>query len=156
MNKEQVVNQHISKVYTRSVDKLGRGYGTGRGKGHSVARVWAKYNNSSNSLITVNGVPAIEYFKRQSLVEQVSKTISVAFGETDAVHVDVNIDTYGGGISGQARACKLGLARALIILNNTLRPNLRQGGYLTRDSRVPERQKPGQPGARKQYPYNRR
>lgn len=153
--KEKV--ESISTVYTRPVDALGRGYGTGRGKGHSVARVWVKYNNSGVNKIIVNDVDAIEYFKRDSLVKQVESTISAAFNESsDAVHVEVNIDTYGGGISGQARACKLGLARALVVLNKTLQPNLREGGFLTRDARVPERQKPGQPGARKQYPYNRR
>jgi len=148
-------NQNISKVYTRGVDQKGRGYGTGRGKGHSVARVWAKYNSSPKSEIKVNEMPAFEYFKRESLVNQIQQTIDAAFGESE-VGVEVEIDTYGGGKSGQARAAKMGLARALCVLNGTLKQSLRDGGFLTRDSRKPERQKPGQPGARKKYPYNRR
>lgn len=158
MTKENIVkeNNNISKVYTRSVDKLGRGYGTGRGKGHSIAKVWIGYNKSGSTNITMNKMPAIEYLRRSSLVDKLSKPIKTALADSDNVGVDVRIDTFGGGLAGQARAAVLGVARALSVLNPNLRTIMRSEGFLTRDSRVPERQKYGQPGARKQYPYNRR
>lgn len=150
---QEIVVQNQAKTYTRSVDSKGRGYGTGRGKRDAVAKVWASYSSAGNK-IKINNKTADEYFSNPSLTYILTKTLADILG--DEVFVDVMISTHGGGKSGQARAAKLGLARALTVLNPALHESLRKGGYLTRDARVAEPMKPGQPGARKKYPYNRR
>jgi len=69
---------------------------------------------------------------------------------------DIFVNATGGGIHGQAGATRLGIARALIVLNPELRPKLRQGGFLTRDPRAKERKKYGQKGARKRFQFSKR
>ncbi|MCG3136849.1 MAG: hypothetical protein HJJLKODD_00685 [Phycisphaerae bacterium] len=70
--------------------------------------------------------------------------------------VDVHVNVHGGGTSGQAGAIKLGLARALLRANEEYLPILRDGGFLTRDARMVERKKPGQPGARRRFQFSKR
>ena len=70
--------------------------------------------------------------------------------------VDITVSASGGGLSGQAGAVRLGIARALEKLNPDLRPALKKAGFLTRDSRMVERKKYGQPGARKQFQFSKR
>jgi small subunit ribosomal protein S9 len=69
---------------------------------------------------------------------------------------DINVNVGGGGISGQAGAIRHGISRALVIADQNLRDPLKKEGFLTRDSRMKERKKYGQPGARKRFQYSKR
>ena len=69
---------------------------------------------------------------------------------------DVKVNVKGGGPSGQAGAVRMGLARALLVADADLRPTLKAEGLLTRDSRMKERKKYGQPGARKRFQFSKR
>ena len=70
--------------------------------------------------------------------------------------VDMTVNVRGGGLSGQAGAIRHGLSRALTVLNPEFRPALKKAGFLTRDARVVERKKSGQPGARKRFQFSKR
>ena len=75
----------------------------------------------------------------------------------DAVEkYDININLDGGGFKGQSEAARLGIARALVKINSEDKPALRAEGFMTRDPRVVERKKPGQPGARKKFQFSKR
>ena len=83
--------------------------------------------------------------------------ISQPLAAVDAANkFDIFATLDGGGISGQAGALRHGIARALIVANEDLRAELKKAGMLTRDSRVKERKKPGQPGARKHFQFSKR
>jgi small subunit ribosomal protein S9 len=69
---------------------------------------------------------------------------------------DVESTVCGGGVAAQAEAVRHGIARALLVVDANLRPNLKKAGLLTRDSREKERKKPGQPGARKKFQFSKR
>ena len=122
---------------------------TGRRKA-AVARVQLKPGTGQ---ITVNGRKVEEYFPRpslQSLIREPMK-LTQTLGKFDCIaHV------VGGGIAGQANALRHGLARALSVADPTLRPSLRKSTFLTRDSRVRERKKYGQKGARKRFQWTKR
>jgi small subunit ribosomal protein S9 len=94
-----------------------------------------------------------EYFPDEALKIVVKQPLLVT--ET-AEKFDVNVFTLGGGISGQAEAIRLGLSRALLQFNVELRKKLKEAGFLTRDARVKERKKYGQPGARKKFQFSKR
>ncbi len=122
---------------------------TGRRK-TSVARVILRPGEGK---LNVNGRPADQYFPSEALRMEVQQPLA----HTEQLgKFDVLINTRGGGIHGQAGAARLGIARALIIFNPELRPQLRQGGYLTRDPRAKERKKYGQKGARKRFQFSKR
>lgn len=124
-------------------------YATGRRK-TAIARVWL-FNGQKG--ISINGQEASDYLKRSNLrmiVEAPLKTANMA--EQFRVKAKVN----GGGIAGQAGAISLGIARALLKVDENLRKTLRQGGFLTRDPRAKERKKPGRKGARKSFQYTKR
>ena len=123
--------------------------GTGRRK-TSVARV---YLREGNGKVTVNGKEAETYFANPSLVYIVKQPLEV----TDtAAKFDLLINVKGGGVSGQAGACRHAIARALSSYDDTnIRP-LRANGFLTRDSRMVERKKYGQPGARRKFQFSKR
>jgi small subunit ribosomal protein S9 len=70
--------------------------------------------------------------------------------------VDMTVNVRGGGLSGQAGAIRHGLSRALCVMNPEFRPTLKKAGFLTRDARVVERKKSGQPGARKRFQFSKR
>jgi small subunit ribosomal protein S9 len=103
--------------------------------------------------IEVNGRPFEEYFKtlalQNSIVRpfEISKTVNT---------FDVRVNATGGGVTGQAGAIRLAVARALIESNPELRGDLKADGLLTRDPRMKERKKPGQPGARKRFQFSKR
>ncbi len=124
-------------------------YGTGRRKS-STARVFMKSGAGS---ITVNSKPLDEYFGRKTahmIIRQPLETV-------DAVNnFDFNISVKGGGDSGQAGAIRLGISRALLSYDETLRPQLRGAGFLTRDAREVERKKVGLRKARKATQYSKR
>lgn len=106
-----------------------------------------------NGKITVNGKTVDEYFQIPTLVDEVRQPFTVT--ETNGKY-DANINVRGGGITGQAGAVKLSIARSLINLDEALRQALRNAGLLTRDSRMVERKKSGQPKARKRFQFSKR
>ena len=123
--------------------------GTGRRK-TSVARV---YLRKGTGVIKVNGKELKEYFTIGIHQDTVMRPLSV----TDNLgKFDVLINVKGGGITGQAGACLHGLSRALLVLDETNRITLKANGFLTRDSRMVERKKYGQPGARKKFQFSKR
>ena len=116
----------------------------------AIARV---YMNDGKGQITVNGRDFKDYFPDKQLhyvVEQPLNLLEVR----DSYDIKVNLD--GGGISGQAEALRLGIARALIKVNPEYKSALRAEGFVTRDPRVVERKKPGQPKARKRFQFSKR
>jgi small subunit ribosomal protein S9 len=102
---------------------------------------------------SVNGRELAEYFPRPSLVARADEAFRVT--ETEGMY-DVMVRVNGGGLTGQADAVRLGLARALVEVDEEHRPVLRQGGLLTRDPRKVERKKPGRPKARKRFQFSKR
>jgi small subunit ribosomal protein S9 len=123
--------------------------GTGRRK-TAVARVRIK---SGEGKVTVNGREYQEYFPNDLLQAKLFEPFEAI--ETEG-KFDVRINVEGGGISGQAEACRHGIARALLVENPEFRPALKARGLLTRDQRQKERKKYGQPGARKRFQYSKR
>jgi small subunit ribosomal protein S9 len=123
--------------------------GTGRRK-TAIARVRLA---SGSGKITVNGREFENYFPRETLRATATQPLTVA-GAVEKFDVRVNVT--GGGPNGQADAVRHGLARALIQFDANLRPSLKAEGLLTRDSRMRERKKYGQPGARKRFQFSKR
>ena len=103
--------------------------------------------------ILVNGRPIEEYFGREVLRTLVKQPLDLVNATT---RYDVAASVKGGGPSGQAGALRHGIARALCDIDQGLRPQLKRGGFLTRDARKKERKKYGQPGARKRFQYSKR
>ena len=124
-------------------------YGTGRRK-ESVARVWLLPGNGGMS---INGSLLEEYFCRKTLEKAVREPLEVT-GTINKYNVAVKV--RGGGIAGQAGAIRHGIARALVQADEALRLALRKGGFLTRDSRMKERKKYGQRGARARFQFSKR
>lgn len=102
---------------------------------------------------TINGKEFREYFCRESLVTLMEAPLSLT---NNSVHYDVEVAAIGGGLTGQAGAVRLGIARALVQVDETLRRPLRGAGFLTRDSRMVERKKYGQAGARRRFQFSKR
>ncbi|HML18681.1 MAG TPA: 30S ribosomal protein S9 [Bryobacteraceae bacterium] len=123
--------------------------GTGRRK-TAVARVFLR---SGKGEIKVNGRPFEQYFPSEAARAIVRQPLLAT--ET-ADKFDILITTDGGGVSGQAGAAKLGIARALLEFNSELRAKLKGLGMLTRDARQHERKKYGQKGARKRFQFSKR
>jgi small subunit ribosomal protein S9 len=103
--------------------------------------------------LTVNGKPAQEYFTRMGDLEKAFSALRVAGRENQMA---VTVIVQGGGVTGQTEAVRHGLARALVKMDETLRPALRKEGMLTRDDRMKERKKPGLKRARKAPTYTKR
>lgn len=124
-------------------------YGTGRRK-TSTARVFVRPGNGH---ITVNGRPLDVFFGRETARMVVRQPLVL----TDtADKIDVNVTVVGGGNTGQAGAIRHGIARALLEHDESLRPQLRRAGFLTRDARMVERKKVGLHKARKRPQYSKR
>ena len=122
---------------------------TGRRK-EASARVWIK---AGTGAITVNNKGIEQYFKREVL----RMILAQPFEATELEgKYDVQASVKGGGLSGQAGAVRHGLARALVLADETLRPALKKAGLLTRDARAVERKKYGRPGARKRFQFSKR
>ena len=133
----------------RKLDEQGRAYATGRRK-NAVARVWIK---PGNGRLTVNGREGKVYFARPVLQMILNQPFAVA----DRIdQYDVWCTVKGGGLSGQAGAVRHGISRGLIIQEPGLRPILKKGGFLTRDSRVVERKKYGRRKARRSFQFSKR
>jgi small subunit ribosomal protein S9 len=131
------------------LDAQGRAYATGKRK-NAVARVWIKPGNGK---ITVNGRDSPIYFARPVLRMLLNQPFVIAnrLGQYDVVCTVV-----GGGLSGQAGAVRHGISRALTFFEPDLRPTLKSGGFLTRDSRVVERKKYGRAKARRSFQFSKR
>ena len=130
-------------------EKTGELLGTGRRKS-ATARVRIKPGSGK---ITVNHRNVETYFP----IDEHRMIINEPFQTTEnSEKFDVRVNVQGGGTAGQAEAIRLGIARALLLHDAELRPTLKAEGLLTRDSRVRERKKPGQPGARKNFQFSRR
>jgi small subunit ribosomal protein S9 len=126
-----------------------RYYATGKRK-TSIARVWLKPGEGN---ITINKRPIDDYLKRETAKMIIRQPLELT--ETLGKY-DIYVNVRGGGISGQAGAIKHGISKALLEVNPDFRPLLKKTGFLTRDSRVKERKKYGQPGARKRFQYSKR
>ena len=124
-------------------------YGTGKRKS-ATARVFLMPGTGQ---VVINQVEHQEYFKDKMQRNVVVQPLEVT-GHQDKFDVYVNVS--GGGFSGQAGAVRLGIARALLEFDAELRSALRKAGLLTRDPRIRERKKYGQPGARKRYQFSKR
>ena len=103
--------------------------------------------------VIVNGKAMADYFTSDSLCGFINQVFAVS--ETTG-KFDVNANCDGGGMAGQAGALRHGIARALINYDETLRAVLKQNGMVTRDARVKERKKSGQPGARRRFQFSKR
>lgn len=126
-----------------SYDAVGR-------RKESVARVRLIPGDGN---IQVNKQPLLDYFKRETLkmiIEQPLQATNV-LGK-----YDIAANVTGGGLTGQAGAMRLGIARALLKVDEDYRPILKSAGFLTRDPRMKERKKCGQPGARKRFQFSKR
>ena len=124
-------------------------YATGRRK-ESTARVFLRPGNGT---ITVNHREFGNYFPTEALRVQVKQPLQLT-ETSDKFDVLCTVD--GGGITGQAGAIRLGIARALCEFNAELRPRLKKDGLLTRDARAKERKKYGMAGARKRFQFSKR
>jgi small subunit ribosomal protein S9 len=124
--------------------------GVGRRKA-ATARV--RLYSDGNGDFVVNGKKLLDYFTRGGDADNLLEPLKVV-GMLD--RFDVSVKVKGGGVTGQSDAVRLGVARALLKVDPDLRPVLRRGGYLTRDSRVKERKKPGLKRARKAPQYTKR
>ena len=130
-------------------DKLGRSYATGKRK-DAVARVWLKMGKGN---IVVNGRDVKDYFARPVLQMIINQPFVATARENQ---FDVMCTVCGGGLSGQAGAVRHGISRCLDLFEPELHKVLRQGGFLTRDSRAVERKKAGRSKARKRYQFSKR
>jgi small subunit ribosomal protein S9 len=126
-----------------------RFYGTGRRK-ESVARVFVTFGSGK---ISINGRSVDEYFRNVTWRNRAVEPLH--FSDTVSA-VDVVATVNGGGVGGQSGAVRMGLSRALALFNPELRAGLRKNGFLTRDSRMKERKKYGQKGARKRFQFSKR
>ena len=126
-----------------------RFYGTGRRK-TSVARVCLQ---AGNGRILINRRPFEDYFPRETLRMVISQPFQITntLGQFDTI-----VNVGGGGPTGQAGAVRHGISRALLQFDDKLRQALKRAGLLTRDPRMKERKKYGQPGARSKFQYSKR
>ena len=142
-------SEAAAPVHVRKVDSLGRSYATGKRK-HAVARVWLKPGSGK---IVINGRDYLTYFARPVLQMILRQPIVAAARDGQ---FDIIATVAGGGLSGQAGAVRHGLSKALTYFEPGLRPVLKKGGFLTRDSRVVERKKYGKAKARRSFQFSKR
>lgn len=116
----------------------------------AIARIWMR---PGRGLITINNKPMDEYIARKSDKALILGPLRL----TDSVDkYDISANVKGGGIAGQAGAIRHGISRVLVSINPDLRSPLKKAEFLTRDPRIKERKKYGQPGARKRFQYSKR
>jgi small subunit ribosomal protein S9 len=135
--------------YVQKLDKQGRAYATGKRK-NAVARVWIKPGGGK---IIVNTKTIEVFFARPVLRMLINQPLVAANRHTQ---YDVICTVSGGGLSGQAGAVRHGISKALTYFEPDLRPTLKRGGFLTRDSRVVERKKYGKAKARRSFQFSKR
>ena len=137
----------MAKKDVKKVENLGQGVGRRK---TAVARV---YLREGEGKIVINGRDVDAYFGNPMLTFIVKQPLETT--ETTAKY-DILINVVGGGPSGQAGACRHGIARALCAYDEGFRPALHTAGFMTRDSRMVERKKYGQPGARRKFQFSKR
>jgi small subunit ribosomal protein S9 len=145
----QPASQAQAQPAKPKLDAKGRAYATGRRK-DAIARVWVKRGNGK---VTVNAKALEVYFARPVLRMLLQQPVIAA---DRATQIDIDVTVVGGGLSGQAGAVRHGIARALINFEPELRPTLKKGGFLTRDSRAVERKKYGKAKARRSFQFSKR
>ena len=128
---------------TKVINSIGR-------RKAAIARV---YVSEGTGKITINKRDITNYFP-SSILQFVVKQPLLKLDVESKYDIKVNLN--GGGFKGQAEALRLGIARALVKINPEDKPALRAEGFMTRDPRVVERKKPGQPGARKRFQFSKR
>lgn len=126
-----------------------RYYATGKRK-KSIARVWLQQGDGN---VTINKKTLSEYFDRDSDMSTVKEPLTLT---NVSKNYDISATVKGGGLSGQAGALMQGVTKALIHSDPSLRLVLKRAGFLTRDSRIKERKKYGQKGARKKFQFSKR
>tara|TARA_S200000501_G_scaffold358522_1_gene383363 strand:- start:12 stop:452 length:441 start_codon:yes stop_codon:yes gene_type:complete len=146
MENTDTIKEEIKPI---NLDNKQRAYATGKRK-NSIARVWLKLGSGS---ISVNGKSLDKYFARPVLQMIVNQPLNVVDGESS---YEIMVTVKGGGLSGQAGAIRHGISKALSLYDSSLRPSLKKAGYITRDSRVVERKKPGLAKARRSYQFSKR
>ena len=146
---ETVNSETVAELRTPKIDAQGRSYATGKRK-NAIARVWIKPGIGK---ILVNGKTVEHYFARPVLQMIINQPFKAANRITQ---YDVWCTVVGGGLSGQAGAVRHGISKALTFFEPDLRPALKQGGFLTRDSRIVERKKYGQAKARRRFQFSKR
>ena len=126
-----------------------RFYATGKRKS-ATARIYMK---EGTGILQVNKRNFDDYFTRESLKMLIQQPLEMT-GKKDRFDFYINVE--GGGIAGQAGAIKHGISKVLVEYDGELRSALKKAGFLTRDSRIKERKKYGQPGARKRFQFSKR
>ena len=116
----------------------------------SIARVYLSKGKGS---ITINGKDFQEFFPQKHIQANITDPMSTVQVDKD---YDVNVNVKGGGFKGQSEAIRMGIARALVKLNEDFRKPLKEKKMLTRDARVVERKKYGKPKARKSFQFSKR
>ena len=139
----------VAEPVKPKIDAQGRAYATGRRK-NAVARVWIKRGTGK---IIVNDRAVEVFFARPTLRMVIQQPLEAA-GRKD--QFDIVCTVSGGGLSGQAGALRHGISRALTYFEPDLRPVLKKGGFMTRDSRAVERKKYGRAKARKSFQFSKR
>ena len=116
----------------------------------AVARVYLKEGSGK---ITINGRDQKEYFTLDQWIFKLNQPFALTDQEGK---FDVSVNVKGGGFTGQVEAIRLGISRALVQLDEESKPALKKEGLMTRDPRMVERKKPGQPKARKKFQFSKR
>jgi small subunit ribosomal protein S9 len=111
------------------------------------------YMSAGSGAITVNGKDYKQYFPTEVLQIILNQPFSTVNGVNG---YDVKVNVRGGGVAGQAEATRMAIARALVEMNAEFRPALKKEGFLTRDSRMVERKKPGRKKARRRFQFSKR
>ena len=122
---------------------------TGKRKS-SIARIIV---TKGNGVIEVNGRKLNDYFTRDTSILILKQPLVLTNHETS---FDIKVNVQGGGLTGQADAIKHAITKALLEFDKELRPSLKEAGFITRDARIKERKKPGQPKARKKFQFSKR
>lgn len=144
-----VVAANEAPVHVQKLDNFGRAYATGKRK-NAIARVWLR---PGSGRILVNKKEMTEYFARPVLQLILKQPLQVV---ERSDQYDIVATVKGGGLSGQAGAVRHGISKALTYYEPELRPPLKKGGFLTRDSRVVERKKYGRAKARRSFQFSKR
>lgn len=144
-----VLHEEVVKHASKGAAKQSLAHGVGRRKS-SIARVWLRRGTGA---IEVNGLSHVEYFDTDIMRADAARPFAVV---PMASRYDVYANVQGGGLVAQAGAVRLGIARALVELDENVRSVLRQNGLLTCDSRVKERKKYGQKAARRKFQFVKR
>ncbi len=124
-------------------------YATGKRK-NAIARTWLMPGSGQ---ITVNDKPLDDYFRLNTAKSDLMQPMQLT---NTATNYDVTVRVRGGGITGQAGAIRHGITKALLLAEPDLRGALKKAGFITRDARIKERKKYGQPGARKRFQFSKR